>query len=46
MSVDEVELTEARLGSFQRWKEEQYDKLASHLRKYLDMNRIYQIMGI
>ena len=46
MSVDEVELTRGRLGSFRRWKEEQYDKLASHLRNHLDMNRIYQIMGI
>ena len=46
MSVDEVELTKERLGSFNRWKEEQYDKLASHLRSHLDMDRIYQIIGI
>jgi len=46
MSVDDVELTKERLGSFRRWKEEQYDKLASHLRNHLDMDRIYQIIGI
>jgi adenosylcobyric acid synthase len=46
MSVNDVELTKERLGSFNRWKEEQYDKLASHLRSHLDMDRIYQIIGI
>jgi adenosylcobyric acid synthase len=45
MSVDDVELTKERLGSFRRWKEEQYDKLASHLRNHLDMDLIYQIIG-
>ena len=45
MSVDDVELTTERLGSFRRWKEEQYDKLASHLRNHLDMDLIYQIIG-
>jgi adenosylcobyric acid synthase len=46
MSVDDVELTKARLGSFRGWKEEQYDKLASHLRNHLDLDLIYQIIGI
>ena len=46
MSVDDVELAKERLGSFKRWKEEQYDKLASHLRTHLDMNLIHQIIGI
>jgi adenosylcobyric acid synthase len=45
MSVDDVELTKERLGSFRRWKDEQYDKLASHLRNHLDMDLIYQIIG-
>ena len=27
-----------------RWKEEQYDKLAAHLREYLDVERLYEIM--
>jgi cobyric acid synthase len=45
MSVDDVELTTERLGSFRRWKEEQFDKLASHLRNHLDMDLIYQIIG-
>lgn len=31
---------------FQRFKEEQYDKLADALRKHLDMNKIYEIMGL
>jgi adenosylcobyric acid synthase len=46
MSADDVEVSKERLGSFRRWKEEQYDKLASHLRNHLDMNRIYEIIGI
>lgn len=46
MSVDDVELSKERLRSFRRWKEEQYDKLAWHLSNHLDMNRIYQIIGI
>jgi adenosylcobyric acid synthase len=35
-----------RLGSYHLWKEEQYDQLAAHLRTHLDMDRIYQIIGI
>ncbi|MFP3870108.1 MAG: cobyric acid synthase [Syntrophobacteria bacterium] len=34
------------LGSFQRWKEQQYDNLASNLRCHLDLERIYQIIGL
>lgn len=30
---------------YQQFKEEQYDKLADHIRKYVDMNLIYNIMG-
>jgi adenosylcobyric acid synthase len=26
------------------FKEEQYDKLANHVRQYVDMDRIYQIL--
>ncbi len=46
MSGDQVELAKARLESFRSWKEEQYDKLAMHLRSHLDMDRIYQIIGL
>jgi adenosylcobyric acid synthase len=35
-----------KLRSFRRWKEAQYDRLAEHLRTHLDMDRIYQIMGL
>jgi adenosylcobyric acid synthase len=35
-----------RLASFQKWKEEQYDRLADHLRRHLDLARIYQIIGL
>ena len=28
------------------FKEEQYNRLADHVRKYLDMNRIYDILTI
>ncbi len=28
-----------------RWKEEQYDKLAAHLRQHLDMQKLYDIMS-
>ena len=29
---------------YQAFKEEQYDKLADHVRKYVDMDRLYQIL--
>jgi adenosylcobyric acid synthase len=45
-ATGDVEPTKEGLGSFRRWKEEQYDKLASHLRGHLDMDRIYQIIGL
>ena len=38
--------TRERLSSFNHWKEEQYDKLATHLRMHIDMDRIYQIIGL
>ena len=31
--------------SYADFKEQQYDKLADHVRKHVDMERIYQIMG-
>ena len=34
--------TEVR--DYQAFKEEQYDKLADHVRKYVDMERIYEIL--
>jgi adenosylcobyric acid synthase len=42
---DDLVPTRERLSSFKHWKEEQYDKLAAHLRKHIDMARIYQIIG-
>ncbi|UCG14434.1 MAG: cobyric acid synthase [Deltaproteobacteria bacterium] len=38
--------TRKRVHSFHQWKEEQYDKLADHLRLHLDLERIYQIIGL
>lgn len=35
-----------RLRSFQAWKDEQYDKLAEHLRANLDLESIYRIAGL
>jgi adenosylcobyric acid synthase len=43
---DDLMPTRERLSSFHHWKEEQYDKLATHLRAHIDMDRIYQIIGI
>ena len=43
---DDLVPTKERLSSFNHWKEEQYDKLAAHLRKHIDVERIYQIIGI
>ena len=43
---DDLVPTRERLSSFNHWKEEQYDKLATHLRKHIDMDRIYQIISI
>ena len=42
---DPVPTTE-RLRSFHHWKEEQYNRLATHLRNHLDMSRIYKIIGL
>ena len=44
MSHGDMVSSEERLGSYHRWKEEQYDQLAAHLRTHLDMDRIYQII--
>jgi len=46
MSGGNIESAKERLVSFRGWKEEQYDKLATHLRNHLDMDRIYEIIGI
>ncbi len=32
--------------SYADFKEEQYDKLAAHVRQYLDMDRIYDILKV
>ena len=38
--------TKERLRSFHQWKEEQYNKLAAHLRNHLDMSSIYKVIGL
>jgi adenosylcobyric acid synthase len=43
---DSLMTARERLKSFHHWKEEQYDKLATHLRGHLDMARIYEIIGL
>ena len=30
---------------YQAYKEEQYNKLADHVRRYVDMDRVYQILS-
>ena len=30
---------------YQAFKEEQYDKLAAHVRQYVDMDRLYEILS-
>ena len=32
--------------SYRRWKEDQYDRLADHVRRYADVGRIYRLMGL
>jgi adenosylcobyric acid synthase len=32
--------------AFRRWKEEQYDHLADHVRRHCDVKRIYRLMGL
>ena len=46
MRDDALVPAKERLKSFHLWKEEQYDKLASHLRDHLDVARIYKIIGL
>lgn len=43
---DDLVPTKERLRSFHHWKEEQYNKLATHLRNHLDMSSIYRIIGL
>ena len=42
-SLDSV-LNQGPVPSIQTFKEEQYDKLAAHVRKYVDIPRLYQIL--
>ena len=37
-------VSDIKLKSYSEFKEEQYDKLAEHVRKYIDMPRLYQIL--
>ena len=46
LRADDLVPTKETLRSFHHWKEEQYNKLATHLRKHLDLSRIYKIMGL
>jgi adenosylcobyric acid synthase len=32
--------------SYRQWKEEQYDRLAEHVRKHCDVERIYRLVGL
>lgn len=32
--------------SYQAWKDEQYDRLAEHVRQHVDVERIYRIVGL
>ena len=32
--------------SFRRWKEEQFDRLAEHVRKHCDVEAIYRLMEL
>jgi adenosylcobyric acid synthase len=43
---DDLLTTKERLRSFHQWKDEQYNKLATHLRQHLDLSRIYKIIGL
>jgi adenosylcobyric acid synthase len=43
---DDLVPTTDRLRSFRHWKEEQYNKLATHLRNHLDISRIYKLIGL
>jgi adenosylcobyric acid synthase len=43
---DDLVPTKERLRSFHQWKEEQYNKLAAHLRNHLDMSSIYKVIGL
>jgi adenosylcobyric acid synthase len=38
--------SQGALDSFHRWKNEQYDRLAAHLRQHLDLETIYQVIGL
>lgn len=40
----EHKLTQEKALDYASYKEEQYDKLADHVRQYVDVERIYQIM--
>jgi adenosylcobyric acid synthase len=46
LGSEDLLATEERLRSFHHWKEEQYNKLAAHLRTHLDISRIYKIIGL
>lgn len=41
-----IRLKDSVAEDYQSFKERQYDKLADTLRAYLDMNKIYEMMGI
>jgi adenosylcobyric acid synthase len=38
-------LSVAKTFDYQAFKEEQYDKLADHVRRHVDMQRLYQILA-
>jgi len=41
---DRLAKSEARVQSYEDFKEEQYDRLADHVRQHVDMTKIYEIL--
>ena len=41
---DYVDTDQVEISDPQTFKEEQYDKLAAHVRQHVDMERLYQIL--
>ena len=44
--VDRLDKTNTTTQSYEAFKEEQYNRLAQHLREHLDLPRIYQLMKL
>ena len=44
--VDRLDKANTTTQSYEAFKEEQYNRLAQHLREHLDLPRIYQLMKL